>query len=100
FILTTVLFNKTINFPKILIPFLLISIIPLIQYLNVQVYLWTNSILSFIYIFTFILVIVFSYNFENLEKEKLIHYFSVALLISGLISTFMAIIQWLNIYIP
>jgi len=100
FILTTVLFYKNIIFPKILIPFLAIVIVPLIQYLFGHIYLWTTSILSFFYIFAFILVIALSYNLEILEKEKLIHYFSVALLISGLVSTFMAITQWLDIYIP
>lgn len=100
FILTTVLFYKNIIFPKILIPFLAIVIVPLIQYLFGHIYLWTTSILSFFYIFAFILVIALSYNLEILEKEKLINCLSVVLIISGLVSTFMAITQWLDIYIP
>src|SRR5690606_26087188 len=67
FILLAVIINKTIKLPKILIPLLVIAILPLIQYLFGQIYLWTTSILSFFYIFSFILVIVLSYSSENFE---------------------------------
>lgn len=89
---------KKIYIPKVIIPLGLCACIPLIQFALGQVYFWTTTIISFIYLIVFFVVIVYAYSCNRLNQSELMTYLCITLMISGCISVVIACTQWLNIY--
>lgn len=102
-LLFPLLFKNDIQVPRITLPFLFVSVIPLIQLFLGNIFYISNAVLSTIYLFYFWLMIVLGFNFsinrENINNNLNILYFLIYLfLVVGLISSFFSIFQWLNIY--
>ena len=89
---------QKINMPKIIIPILIISFIPLIHFWIGFSFSYTSSILNFIYLFVFFLFIVLGYNLNKIKENNIIEKISCCLLIVSVVSSVFAIIQWLNLY--
>ncbi len=82
--------------PKIALFFILIGLIPIAQYSLGQIVYFDKAILSFIYIVSFWLAIVIGFN--SVDKYKCsLDYFYWVILGCGLVSSIIAIAQWLNI---
>ena len=101
-LLLPLLFNRQLKVPKFTIPFVFLSILPLIQYASGQIFFFSNASLSIIYIFSFWLAIIIGYNF-SLEENRSKLNFNITtflawfLFISGAISALFASLQWLNL---
>lgn len=93
-------FKEKIILPKILIPLFLLSFLPLFQYFFGQVYFFSHAIINSTYLITLFLIIVVVFNIVNKsECEK--NYFFIKInwifVVIGLVNTFLAIYQWLNL---
>lgn len=93
-------FKEKIILPKILIPLFLLSLLPLFQYFFGQVYFFSHAIINTTYLITLFLIIVVVFNIVNKsECEK--NYFFIKInwmfVVIGLVNTFLAIYQWLNL---
>ncbi|OTG67154.1 O-antigen ligase family protein [Acinetobacter silvestris] len=77
----------------------IILIIPLLQWLFGQILYFSNALLSFVYIFAFWLMVVLGYNLSitSPAREKVIKNWSLLVLTVGLISSLIAILQWLQL---
>lgn len=93
-----ILFKKNILIPKVSIFILLVSCIPIIQYFLGQVYYIDMAFLSFGYIFAFWLAVLVGFNGAKNYKNNLTYFYGVILL-CGLLSSLLAIVQWLPIKI-
>lgn len=96
--LLTILFEKNIYIPKMSIFFILISCIPIFQYFSYQIHYIDTASLSFLYLFSFWLTIIIGFNSTNKYKNNLNYFYNV-ILICGLISSLIAMVQWLHISI-
>ncbi|WP_180041077.1 PglL family O-oligosaccharyltransferase [Acinetobacter sp. YH12100] len=92
------LINK-VKIPKIGIPLLLLACIPFIQLMLGQVFFFSTAMMSAIFVSGFWLASVLGYNFstENYCREKTFTYLSYIFLVSGVVTGFIAICQWLNL---
>lgn len=93
-------FKEKIILPKILIPLFFLSFLPLFQYFFGQVYFFSHAIINTTYLITLFLIIVIVFNIVNKsECEK--NYFFIKInqmfVVIGLVNTFLAIYQWLNL---
>ena len=93
-------YKEKIVLPKILIPIFLLSFLPLFQYFFGQVYFFSHAIINTTYLITLFLIIVVVFNIVNKsECEK--NYFFIKInwmfVVIGLVNTFLAIYQWLNL---
>lgn len=86
------------------LPILFISFIPLIQFLCGEIYYFSVAFLGFIYIFCFWLSVVVGVNFTqknnhyySVQKANIIGFISYFYIFICLVSSIIAIIQWLNI---
>jgi Cation transport ATPase len=101
------LFKRKLYIPKIIIPILIVSFIPLIQYFFDEVFYFSNAFLSFIYIFYFWLTVAIGYTFSLPEKSynefydnkknDLLFNLTSLIVFVGFLSSLIAIVQWLNI---
>lgn len=96
--LVPALFKKNIFIPKISIFIFLISCIPIVQYFLGQVYYIDMAFLSFGYVFAFWLAVIVGFNGTENYKNSLTYLYGVILL-CGLLSSLLAILQWLPIKI-
>lgn len=92
-------YKQKIDIPRpqlIAIPLLSI---PLLQLATGQILYASNAILCFTYVLIFWLMVVAGFNLstDSKQREKLFSIFSLIVLVVGLISSFIAICQWLNI---
>lgn len=94
--LLPILSKKNILIPKISLFVLLVSCIPIIQYFLGQVYYIDTAYLSFFYLFSFWLAILVGFNGALKFKNSLTYFYGVILL-CGLLSSLIAILQWLPI---
>lgn len=93
-------FYKTkISIPKPQILILPIVFVPLLQLLFGQGIYFSNAILCTGYILMFWCMVVAGFNLSDTpdKREKIFKLFSFALLIVGLVSSWIAIFQWLNL---
>lgn len=102
FLLLPFLFKEKIIVPKISLPFLFISVIPLIQYCFGQIFFYSNAILSSVYLFYFWLTLIvgfnLSLNYPSNKKYFDLHIFlAYFFLLSGCVSSFFALGQWLGL---
>lgn len=97
-ILLPVLFKSSIEVPKITLPFLLISFIPLLQFLCDQIFYFSTAFFSFVSLFYFWLMIIVGFNFYKLDKEVLdiSCFLAVFFLVVSFISSLIALSQWLG----
>lgn len=102
-LLLPLLLRKQIIIPKSTLPFLIISFIPLLQYIFGQLFFFTNAILSALYLFSFWLSIVISYNLSEEIKNSnkildVVSFIACFFIAIGVVSSLIAIAQWLNIW--
>ncbi|WP_342063568.1 Wzy polymerase domain-containing protein [Acinetobacter pittii] len=100
-------FKRKLYIPKITIPILIISLIPLFHYSIGEVFYFSNAFLSFIYIFCFWLIVAVGYslavsgenyiNFYENKKLNLIFFLTCFIVFLGFLSSLVAILQWLNL---
>lgn len=91
--------NEKKILPKLILPFFIISFIPICQFFFGQIYFWTTAVISFFYLISFFVAVIFGYNCELSSKFKLMTCMCIVLTISAVVSSIIAISQWLNINI-
>ncbi|WP_411687468.1 PglL family O-oligosaccharyltransferase [Acinetobacter indicus] len=96
--LLPILSKKNILIPKISLLVLLVCFIPIIQYFSGQIYYIDTAFLSFFYLFSFWLAVLIGFNSIQNFKNSLSCFFGV-ILFCGLISSLIALVQWLPIRI-
>lgn len=91
--------TKEIKIPRPQILMLIIVLLPLLQFCFGLILDFSVAFLSFAYLFTFWLMMLCGYNLslQAENREKLMIGFSLVVLIAGLLSSFMAVVQWLNL---
>ena len=92
-------YKQKIDIPRpqlIVIPLLSI---PLLQLATGQILYASNAILCFTYVLMFWLMVIAGFNLskETKQREKVFFIFSLLVLVVGLISSVIAICQWLNL---
>lgn len=91
--------NKDINLPIRLIPLLLLSFIPVIQFIFNKILFFSTSLLSFIYILSFFISIILGHNLYG-NSNKLQENFSLIsrfLALAGIVTSIIAILQFFNL---
>lgn len=90
--------------PILNIPIFMLAIIPLIQWSVGQVFYFSTALMASIYVFAFGLCTIIGYNLaiNEQEKRKVFTWLSYVFLISGTLTGWIAISQWLTIeqYFP
>lgn len=92
-------YKEKIILPKILVPILFLSTLPLFQYLFGQVYFLSHALINSTYLLTLFLVITVVFNIvNNNEYEKAYFFIKISWMFVavGGVNTFLAIYQWLN----
>ena len=91
--------TKEIKIPRPQILMLGIVLLPLLQFCFGLILDLSVAFLSFAYLFTFWLMLLCGYNLslQAENREKLMISFSLLFLVAGLLSSFMAVVQWLNL---
>lgn len=99
FAVMTLFLTKEIKIPRPQILMLGIVLLPLLQFYFGLILDFSVAFLSFVYLFTFWLMMLCGYNLsiQAENREKLMIGFSLVVLIAGLLSSFMAVVQWLNL---
>lgn len=85
-----------VSIPKLSILFVLVSLIPLAQYSLGQIFYFDKAALAVIYVISFWLASIVGFNSVNRYKYSL-DYFFLVIMGCGLLSSFIAVAQWLNI---
>lgn len=102
--IVTLFLTKEIKIPRPQILMLGIVLLPLLQFCFGLILDFSVAFLSFAYLFIFWLMMICGYNLslQAENREKLMIGFSLLVLVAGLLSSFIAIVQWLNLesYIP
>ncbi|MEN8409052.1 Wzy polymerase domain-containing protein [Acinetobacter bereziniae] len=88
---------KNLKIPKIILPILIVSFIPLIHYWIGFSFSYTFALLNFFYLIAFFIFIIFSYNFSVLYKNNLMLNLSYCLVAISTVSSVFSIIQWLGL---
>ncbi len=99
FAVVTLFLTKVIKIPRPQIMMLIIVLLPLLQFCFGLILDFSVAFLSFAYLFTFWLMMLCGYNLslQAENREKLMIGLSLVVLIAGLLSSFMAVVQWLNL---
>lgn len=99
FAVVTLFLTKEIKIPRPQIFMLGIVLLPLLQFCSGLIVDLSVAFLSFAYLFTFWLMMLCGYNLslQAANREKIMIGFSLVFLIAGLLSSFMAVVQWLNL---
>lgn len=74
----------------------LISFIPIIQYFFGLIYFFETSILCFVYLQLFFLMMLLGYNLNEKDKKIIFDGLAAALVISSFFTVWICLIQWLN----
>ncbi len=91
-----VLFKYQTAIPKLSLFFLLILVIPIIQYSFGQIIYFDKMVLAVSYIFSFWLAIIVGFNSVKHYRSSL-DYFFLMIIGCAIVSSVIAIVQWLNI---
>jgi O-antigen ligase len=80
--------------------FLLISIVPIIQFLNGGIYFFGDAFIAFLYISSFYIILIIGNNLGLYDafRKKILYVFSLTILFSALISIYIQLSQWLNLH--
>lgn len=86
--------------PLVTLPIIFITLIPIIQYLLGEIVYVEHVILPCLYIISFWYCIVVSYNIRlnNENHDSIILIFSYTVVLVGLLSSIIAIFQWLHLF--
>lgn len=76
-------------------PLILFFLLPLVQFLLGNIYFWGDAFIVSVYILGFILSTMLGYNIGKNFNDKVLYLFSIALIISSIVSIFFALKQWL-----
>ena len=97
--IVTLFLIKEIKIPRPQIFMLGIVLLPLLQFCFGLIIDFSVAFLTFAYLFTFWLMMLCGYNLslQSENREKIMIGFSLVVLIAGLLSSFMAVVQWLNL---
>ncbi|MFV5593236.1 Wzy polymerase domain-containing protein [Acinetobacter junii] len=95
----TLFLTKEIKIPRPQILMSSIVLLPLLQFCFGLIIDFSIAFLTFAYLFTFWLMMLCGYNLslQAENREKIMIGFSLVVLIAGLLSSFMAVVQWLNL---
>ncbi|WP_336952295.1 PglL family O-oligosaccharyltransferase [Acinetobacter sp. AS167] len=98
FFLICLQLNRNLKVPFQLIPLFIISLIPLFQYGFGQIFFFNTALLSFLYLIAFVITIIYSFNLciGDFNRQKVMLFVSSAFVVAGLVTTFIAIMQWLD----
>lgn len=99
FAVMTLFLTKEIKIPRPQFLMSSIVLLPLLQFCFGLIIDFSVAFLTFAYLFTFWLMMLGGYNLslQAENREKLMIGLSLVVLIAGLLSSFMAIVQWLNL---
>ncbi|WP_151722980.1 PglL family O-oligosaccharyltransferase [Acinetobacter junii] len=99
FAVMTLFLTKEIKIPRPQILMSSIVLLPLLQFCFGLIIDFSIAFLTFAYLFTFWLMMLCGYNLslQAANREKIMIGFSLVVLIAGLLSSFMAVVQWLNL---
>lgn len=92
--------KSSIKVPVIVLPILLISFIPLIQYFSGKIYFLESSFFPFLYILSLLAAIVLGFNLQskqnldNSQQNRLLKNLAFTLIIIGVISSVINLLQW------
>lgn len=90
--------NFVLKIPFVALPLLLISLIPMGEYLIGFVHFFSNAFLSFSYIFMGFLSVMVGFTFaKSSNSQKFYIYFCFTAIFIGIASSLFAIIQWLKL---
>lgn len=97
--IVTLFLIKEIKIPRPQILMLGIVLLPLFQFCFGLIIDFSVAFLTFAYLFAFLLMMLGGYNLslQAENREKLMIGFSLLVLVAGLLSSFMAVVQWLNL---
>ncbi|MBF7696111.1 PglL family O-oligosaccharyltransferase [Acinetobacter rathckeae] len=92
--------RRNIAIPRFILPFLLLSAVPLLQYYFTQIFFFTIAWLASLYLFTFMLAVIVGYNLTIKEhtKNSLLNAVYIAFFVASLFSSCLAIFQWLGVF--
>lgn len=82
--------------PVDIIPFVIILLVPLMQYIFGEIFFFSNFFFSTISLFYFLLMLIVGFN-SKIRNFNIIMYLAVFFIISGLFSSLIAIIQWVGL---
>lgn len=99
FCLSAIYLRERLQLSFITLPLLVLACIPLLQWGFGQVFFFDKALLCSIFIFSFWLTIQLGHNLSKqaMQQQKIFTYFCYVLLIVGLLSSFIATCQWLNV---
>lgn len=99
FALVAIFLKEKIKLPSMSFPLLLLACVPLIQLIVGQVFFFSTAMMGAIYVFSFWLASVLGYNLSigNDNREKTFTNLSYVFVVSGTITGFIALCQWLNL---
>lgn len=90
--------DRPLTIHQTLLPLLGIACLPVVQWiLGVELY-FSKALLVSIYLFSFCAVVVLGQNLaQTFDKEKILQYFSLLVFTVGILTSSIAIIQWLDL---
>ena len=105
FALCALFLNRKWDIPKITLPLLVLALVPFIQLIIGNGFFFSKALMSSVFILALWMSVVIGYNLsqtQHLGREKLFVGTSWVFVVCGLITSFIAICQWLTIdaYIP
>lgn len=97
--LLTLCLKQPIKIPRAQLWMFAIAIVPLLQWCFGLISDFSVAFLSFSYLLMFWLMLLCGYNLalHTEQREQMMQYFSCLLLVAALLSSFMAVLQWLNL---
>ena len=97
--LLTLCLKQPIKIPRAQLWMFAIAIVPLLQWCFGLISDFSVAFLSFSYLLMFWLMLLCGYNLalHTEQREQMMQYFSCLLLVVALLSSFMAVLQWLNL---
>lgn len=90
---------KSIVIPRLFLALLLVSLVPLLQWVSGLTIFRSDALLAFFYLAGFALTLIVSRNFASkASSQRAVHWIALAIVLIGIVSTGMALAQWLNVW--
>ena len=88
--------NKTFKLPRILIFFILLAMLPILQFIGGKIPFFGDALIVALYIYAFSLSAFTAYNLvkDKNNKEKMYNIIFSLIIFSGLVSIYIALTQW------
>ena len=99
FVIATLYLKERIQIPKISLGLLLLSFVPVLQWLFGEIYFVSTALLCFCFVFAFWLSTVLGYNLSltPIDREKTFTQLSLLITFAGTVTAIFAILQWVNV---